>query len=364
MFRNQQATQASPPKTGVRRVLICLIAVATLLLGACTSTGPAPTSVADVAEGGGLPDTANPDEVADYVHETLKGKKVAYAAGASGFPLQDVWRNTFIDSFEQLGIEFTYNDAQADPQKLVQNAQTLINDDPDVLILHNQDLTNAANLIKDAQAKGIYVIVINLASVAQSDAFVGGNFGPAQTALAERMSADCAAKGKKDIAIIQGWSSDGLSVQAVDAWKAVFEAEGMNVVSEQAGQYDPTKAFNIATTVLQQQDNLCGFIGAWDSMMIGAANAVDQAGLAGEVGVYTSDASIVACDAIEAGTMTAAVDYGVMSYGPTIVAMVQYFLESGIPAGTTKNAVFAKYTVIDETNLHESQGSCYTGDSV
>lgn len=350
--------------TRMRRLFVGALAAAALTLSACTSTGPAPAAVSEVAGEGGLPDTANPNEVADYVHDALKGKKVAYAAGASGFPLQDVWQHTFEETFPQLGIEYTWNDAQGDPQKLVQNAQTLINENPDVLILHNQDLTNAASVIKDAQSKGIYVIIINLASVAQSDAFVGGNFGPAQTALAERMAQDCNAKGQQDVAIIQGWSSDGLSVQAVEAWKNVFDAQGINVVSEQAGQYAPTKAYDIATTVMQQHGNLCGFIGAWDSMMIGAANAVDQAGKKGKVGVYTSDASIVACDAIRAGTMTAAVDYGVMSYGPTIISLVEYFLQSGIPAGTTKTAIFAKYTVIDATNLEASQGSCYTGDAV
>ena len=351
--------------TGTRRLLLGVAMAFVVALGGCTSTGPTPTSSSGASgDSGGLPDTANPKEVAKYVHNTLKGKKVYYSAGGSGFPLQDVWLNTFKESFKQLGIEFKANDAQADPQKLVQNAQTFINQDPDVLILHNQDLTNAASLIKEAQAKGIYVIVINLASVAQSDAFVGGNFGPAQTALAERMATDCKAAGQTDVAIIQGWSSDGLSVQAVEAWKSVFKKQGLDVVSEQAGQYDPTKAFNIATTVMQQHANLCGFIGAWDSMMIGAANAVEQAGKVGDVRVYTSDASIVACDAIKKGTMTAAVDYGVMSYGPTIVALTEYLLESGMKAGQNKTAVFAKYTVVDLTNMDTSQGSCYTGDPV
>ncbi|WP_185995942.1 sugar ABC transporter substrate-binding protein [Nocardioides campestrisoli] len=341
-----------------------LAATAALFLTACSSGADSSSSSGGGnSEGsGGLPQVGEPAEISKLAGDMVKGKKVVYAAGAAGFPLQEQWANTFKKTFPQLGIEFEMNEAAADPQKLVTNAQTLLNQDPDVLILHNQDLSNASSLIQQAQADGVYVILINLASVAQSDAFVGGDFVKAQAALAERMASDCDKKGRNKVAVITGWGSDGLSVQAVAAWQKVFDESGMEVVSEQAGQYDPTKAGDITKVVLKQHPDLCGFIGAWDSMMIGSANAVEQAGKAGEIGVYTSDASVVACEALENGSMTAALNYGVATMGDSIVSLVQYLLQSGRPAGSSRTAVYTRWNVIDKDTYKRDRSACYDGN--
>jgi ribose transport system substrate-binding protein len=346
----------------MKKLLVVGATLLALLAAGCTSSGSSSTSAGgDASSAQGLPDNAQPQAVAQFVADKLKGKKVYYAAGAAGYPQADAWLNSLRQAFEQLGVEFRTNDAQADPQKLVQNAQTLLNGKPDVLILHNLDLTNTANIVKQAQSQGVYTIVINLASVQQSDAFVGGNFNVTQAALAQRVVDDCKAKGQNKVAMIKGFASDGVSVISDEAWRKTFGAAGFNIVSDQAGQYDATKARDIANTVMQQNRDLCAFIGTWDMMMIGAANAVAQAGLAGKVGVYTTDASEVACKAIQDGTMTAAIDYGAASFGPVTVALTQYLLESGIPAGRHKTAIYSRYTVIDKSNLDKAQGACYTG---
>lgn len=348
----------------MKKLLVVGAALLALLTAGCTSSGSTSTSSGssgDSSSAQGLPDNAQPQDVAQFVADKLKGKKVYYAAGAAGFPLADVWRNSFQQAFDQLGVEFKTNDAQTDPQKLVQNAQTLLNGQPDVLILHNLDLTNTANIVKQAQSQGVYTIVINLASVQQSDAFVGGNFTVTQAALAQRVVDDCKAKGQNKVAMIKGFASDGVSVISDEAWRKTFGDAGFTIVSDQAGQYDATKARDIANTVMQQNPDLCAFIGTWDNMMIGAANAVSQAGRTGQIGVYTTDASEVACKAIQDGSMTAAIDYGVTSFGPVAVALTQYFLESGIPAGQHKTAVYGRYAVIDKSNLDTAQGACYSG---
>jgi ribose transport system substrate-binding protein len=348
------------------------LAVAGALGGAAagcgSTTGSSPAAGGSDAKAavasGGLPALAKPDEVTAFVGKSMKGKKIAWAAAAAGFPLLDMWTGTLQSQLEQLGADFKHNQAGADPQKLVQNAQTLLNEKPDLLILHNQDVSNAQQLIQSAAKAGVYVITVNLMSIAQSDGFVGADWTGSQTALAERMAADCKSKGKTEAAIITGFGSDGGSVLSDTAYKKVFAANGIKVVSDQQGQYDPTKARDIANTVMQQHPGLCGIIGTWDSMMIGAANAVKQAGKSGQVGVYTSDSSIDACKGLADGSMTAAVDYGATEMPAKIVALAQYLLESGIKPGTVRTAVFSRYKVIDKDSYKNDPGACYTSKSV
>lgn len=342
----------------MKKIIIVLGVALALTLSACSSSSD---STSSSGKGSGLSAVAKPADALKQTYATLKGKKVSWAAGGAGYPLLDQWTNTFKASFPALGIDFKMNQAGADPQKLIQNAQTLLNGKPDLLIIHNLDLSNASNLIQKAQKEGVYVISVNVPSVAQSDAFVGGNFDESGKMLATRMATDCQAKGKKEVAIVGGFGADGVTVLAEPAMKRVFAEKGLKVVSDQAGQYDPTKARDITQTVLQQHPNLCGFIGVWDAMMAGSANAVKQAGLSGKVGVYALDSSISACQALADGSMTAVVDYGVAHMGPQIVAIAQYLLQSGKPAGSSRTAIYTKSTIVDKSNYKTVPSACYTG---
>lgn len=343
-------------------------AAALLLTTACTmgtSDEPAKGGSAAAAEGeSALPDNVQPIEAEKLVLDAFKGKKVAYAALGSGYPLEDQWRNVFAEAFPQLGMEYKENVADIDPQRLAQNAQSLLNEDPDVLIVHAGDTTNLNNLIKQAHQQGIYVFNINLMTSESVDGYVGGNFNVAEYELAKDMGEDCTERGKKKVAIMTGFPGDGLSQVAGAAYERAFEETGMEVVANQPQNYDATKAKDMAVTVMQQHPDLCGFIGTWDNMMIGAGNAVDQAGKQGEVVVYTSDASATACKALAEGTMTGALDYGVGIMAEQVVALVQFFLQTQPPAGSQRAAIFPRFRMLDKDAAATPGAACYTGKPV
>ena len=150
-----------------------------------------------------------------------------------------------------------------DPQKEAQNAQTLLNQKPDVLIVHAGDSSILNSLIKQAQSQGVYVVNLNLMTTLTPDVYVGGNFDRGETALATEMAKSCKTKGKSEVAIIRGFSGDGLSLISGTAYNKVFKDNGIKVVADQAQDYDATKAHDMARVVIQQHPNLCGFIGTW-----------------------------------------------------------------------------------------------------
>lgn len=314
-----------------------------------------------VAEGGGgLPANIQPLAAEKWALNKFKGKKVYYASLGKGWPLEDQWRNVFQELFTQLGMEYKQNAADIDPQKLAQNVQVLLNQKPDVLIVHAADVTNINNLIKQAHEQGIYVLNLNLMTSQSVDGYVGGNFNEGEGALAKAMVSDCKQRGKTKVAIVRGLAGDGLSQIAGDAYLREFKKGGMQVVADQPQSYDATKAHDMADTVMQQHPDLCGFIGTWDGMMVGAAQAVKQAGKAGKVVVYTSDSSISACAALKDGSMTMALDYGVAVMGQMVTSMVQYFLESGVKPGSTRAVTFPRYRLLDKAAA-QKPSACYDG---
>ncbi len=349
----------------VKKWTLAVVVVAVVATGCSTGNDASSSKAAGSGNAlstgsGGLPENVQPAAAEAFGNAAIKGKKISYAALGSGYALEDQWRNVFHDSFTQLGAQYKENTADVDPQRLVQNAQSLLNGKPDVLIVHAGDSSNLNALIKQAHAQGTYVFNLNLMTSAAVDGYVGGNFNLAEGALAKSMAADCNKRGKKEVAIIGGFPGDGLSLVAIPAYEREFKAAGLTVVANQPQSYDATKAHDMAVTVMQQHPDLCGFIGTWDNMMIGAANAVKQAGKTGQVVVYTSDASVTGCKAVADGTITEALDYGVGIMGEQIVALVQYYMQTKIRPGTTRVAVFPRFKLLDKGSAL-SGGSCYTG---
>lgn len=340
--------------------LAAAVAVGALALGACTSgASPSQSGNGDIEGAGGLPKTATPADVVKLTTEALAGKVVRASMLTDSAALTQNWSARLELGLEAVGIDFESVASNYDQQLQAQQIQTFIDQGVDALVLHNQDVSSLASLITKAQDAGIYVVVLNLGSNAQSDAFVGPNWEEMAKVLAERVVADCQAKGKDEVAIISGFGSDSGSVSSTEGATKVFEAANFNIVASQPGQYDPSKAGEIARTILQQNPNLCAFQGNWDGMMLGVSKVVSDQGLSGQVGVYTTDDSQPACDAIGEGSMTAAVDYGAgTNMGDTAAAVIKYLLQSGIPAGTARTAIFMPNTIVDQSNYTDAR-LCY-----
>src|SRR5699024_5988873 len=74
---------------------------------------------------------------------------------------------------EARGIKFTIHDPDFNAQREVQISSSLLPRHPDVMIVHNPNVTVLANGLKKAEKAVIYVIQVNMASKYRTDAFVG-----------------------------------------------------------------------------------------------------------------------------------------------------------------------------------------------
>lgn len=334
----------------------------TALCGALAITiGAGPAIAWAATSTGGAPAVVQPGEARDYVHKTMKGKKIVFVPIAyKGFELTGQWGSQLQRTFDNLGATLTVMDPNFDTNKMVQMIDAKINEGVDMLILHNPDVGVLTAQIKKAQSKGIYVVVVNMISAQSADAFIGADVQSAAADLATRMVKDCKAKGSTKVAIIDGWGPDGFSIGANAGWDPVFKAAGMKVVSKQEGKYDPATANQIASTVLQKDKDLCGFAVNWDIMATGAAQAISAAGLKGKVGVYNLDASATWCKSLRDGSVTAGAAYHVPGIGVAAAVVAQQLFELGEKPGSRRTISYVPHSIVDKSNIDNTSGACYS----
>ncbi len=233
----------------------------------------------------------------------IAGKKVIFIPISMGISLTEGWARRMRQHADIHGYSIEVRDAAFNTAVMSELLAKAISDKPDVLVVHNPTVQLLARQIKQAEADGIKVLQINLQSNQPSSAFVGANWTRIGREIAEDIVKECGAGTGKSgkVAIIPGQLTAADSVIMNEAAFKVFEAhKEIQVVSNQASDWEPEKARQITATVLQQHPDLCAVFGHWDVHTMGAGNAVKGAGKSDEVLVYsTGGGDDVACKAVE-----------------------------------------------------------------
>jgi ABC-type sugar transport system substrate-binding protein len=110
-----------------------------------------------------------------------------------------------------------------------------------------------------------------------------------------------------DVAVIEGAPGTSSSIDRVSGFTDAVSAAGYNVVASQTANWDRAEAFNVATNILQGNPNVRAIFAANDGMGLGAVEAVEAAGLTGQVVVLSVDAIPEAIEAVRAGRLAGTV---------------------------------------------------------
>jgi len=260
-----------------------------------------------------------------------EGKKVIFVPISMGISLTEAWVKRMREHAEIGGYTVDVKDAAFNTGVMSELLATAISEKPDVLVVHNPTVQLLARQIKQAEAEGIKVLQMNLQSNQPSAAFVGADWDRIGREIAEDIVAECGAGSGKSgkVAIIPGQLTAADSVIMNEAAFKVFEAHPeIQVVSNQASDWDPEKARQITATVLQQHADLCAIFGHWDVHTMGAGKAVQDAGLADSVLVYaTGGGDDVACKAIEDGILDREWSYDADGQGRDAGTMIDLLLQ-------------------------------------
>ncbi len=292
------------------------------------------TVLAGTASTGAAQDSRT--QLRDDFDAMVVGKTVAWVPITLGNPLVDSWTTPMRENFERWGINLIVRDPNFDSNAQLQAVTSVINEKPDVLIVQNANVALLANEIKRAMDNGIYVIQVNMRSNQPSDAYVGVDYYDTGRIIARDIVEACGnGNGSGKVAIVQGEPTAAGSVDQLRGAMEIFEKEpSIEIVSNQAANWDSNRANEITATVLQQHPDLCATYGFWGIMQAGAAQAVKAAGLEGKVKVYaSSEGNWGDCDLVEDGLYHKVLSFRSNVQGEQISNAVLTLLESGVPAG-------------------------------
>lgn len=316
-------------------------AVSGVVMGACIAAGATSAAQADT---------------------DIAGKKVIFVPITMGISLTEGWARRMREHADVFGYTIDIRDAAFNTAIMSELLAKAISDKPDVLVVHNPTVQLLARQIKQAESQGIKVLQINLQSNQPSSAFVGANWERIGREIAEDIVAECGAGSGKSgkVAIIPGQLTAADSVIMNDAAFKVFEQHPeIEVVSNQASDWEPEKARQITATVLQQHPDLCAIFGHWDVHTMGAGNAVKDAGKADDVLVYsTGGGDDVACKAIEDGIQDRIWSYDADGQGRDAGTMIDLLLQGAVASDGGMLSVESPLKVIKAGDSYDP-GLCW-----
>jgi ribose transport system substrate-binding protein len=110
-----------------------------------------------------------------------------------------------------------------------------------------------------------------------------------------------------DVAIIEGDPGTTSSMERVTGFTNAAKEGGLNVVASQPANWNPKKAGELATNILQGDSNLKAIFVANDDMALGVVRAVQPTGATGKIIVVSVDGTPDAIDAVKQGLLSGTV---------------------------------------------------------
>ena len=261
------------------------------------------------------------DSIAEYIPVDLalvKGEVAApttakaYTLGLSLSTLNNPFFVTLKEGAEAAadaaGVELIVVDAQDDPAKEATNVEDLIQKGVDALLVNPTDADAIVPSIQKANEAGIPVFTIDrgaaggeIVSHIASDNVAGG-----------RMAGEflCQALGSSGKVVelegIAGTSAARDRGQGFNDYMS-SECSGVEIVARQTANFNRAEGLSVFENILQAQPEIDGVFAHNDEMILGAIEAAEAAGRAGEIIFVGFDAVDDAVAAVDAGSLAATI---------------------------------------------------------
>jgi len=291
-----------------RRQLIAGVAALALVAAACSdddddgSAGAGDETEADA--GGDSSETGETVTIAASVPPTDHGWLGQIAAKAQ--EAADQWDD----------VEFRLVEA-ADADSQASQIQTLINEEPDALVVLPYDGEQLTPVAEQAMEAGIPVINVDRLFASPDAAratILGDNYEigvKAAEFLAEQL--DC----EGNVVEIQGIAGISVTTDRTQGFADTIEelcGNGINIVAQQPADFLPDMGLEVMEAILQANDDIDAVYTHDDDMAEGVVAAIENAGREDEMILTGAGGSCAAFDRIESGGLYAAT----YLYSPTM----------------------------------------------
>ncbi len=226
----------------------------------------------------------------------------------------------------RLGVEITVLAPQreidtAEQMRIMEDQITL---GVDAICLVPNGSRELAPAIKQANDAGIPVLLVDtkmdpdaMAEVgAVAETFIGSDNYLGGSIAAETIAELLGGSGK--VAVLEGIPGHETAWARDSGFKeTIANYPGIEVVASQTANWDRAEGLNVFTNILQGNPDLDALFAANDQMGLGAIQAIESAGMTGEIIVVGFDANNDARDAIVEGTM-----YGSIAQFPNAMGVI------------------------------------------
>ncbi len=306
------------------------------------------------------------DGMSTKFYESMKGKKVVFVPISIGMDIAAGFAAGMQRMADQYGFQLQIRDPNWNVDQGVQAITQIISEKPDLVVIQNVDMQAYARVIKQAMEAGVRVLQVNVKATSNSTAHVGIDWYKNAETNALKLVEKCSPKngGNGKIAALEGTPNNPTNFIGMKAFNDVMAAHPeMTVVSDQAADWDASKAHSVVSTVVRQSPDLCGYFGLWDGQDSGMAAAIREARLTGKVFVVSQGAGEkAACEKIADGSYDFYVSYNIRELSKHINDAIAVILQR--PADETLQPFAIYLTTQNLTKDTLTPSSCWTLDEI
>lgn len=283
--------------------------------------------------------------------------KLAVVPKAVGF---DFWEQVRIGAecaarkHEDVTVQWDGVAAETDVSGQVDLLSNFVTQGVDGLVYAATDAKVLADVTREARRQG--TVVVNIDSGTDPQPSEVALFATDNVAAAEQAAdllAEALGPGEHDIALIPFQPGTATNDQRVQGFsRGLAEHQNLRKVAEQSSESDYTKALRVTENILTAQPDLDGIFAANEPGVLGAAEAVRQAGKAGEIKIIGWDAAPDELEALRDGTVDALVVQNPFRMGYDGVNAAVAALRKGTkPADTDTGVTFVTRENIDTPDV-------------
>lgn len=232
--------------------------------------------------------------------------------GVSKTLTNEYWRSLgegYKNVADKYGFTVAYQAAANEDDQMGQLAiaETLISQGFNGLLVSPQTDANLQPAYEVAKSKGVAVVNVNDAVMPNAAYYVGNVQKDNGVRVAKWFIQHHPEGGK--VAVIEGQPGVYAAGQRTKGFKETIEADGkLKVVASIPANWSREKAYDAASTILQQHPDLIGFYANNDGMALGVVEAVRAAGKSEQTAVFGTDGISDAYASIKRGELTGTVD--------------------------------------------------------
>ncbi len=203
------------------------------------------------------------------------------------------------------GTQVISVDAQDDSAKQTNDVDDLVQQGVDVILINPVDSAAIAPAVESANSAGIPVIMVDRATDAGEFVTLVASDNVAGGEMAGQYIVDQVGEGAK-VLQLEGVPGASATNERGQGFENVAETS-LNLVDSQSANFDRAEGLTVMENMLQANPDVEAVFAQNDEMALGAIEALQGAGLQGQVTVVSFDGTDGGLEAVENGTLAATI---------------------------------------------------------